>query len=109
LLGQSHYKLAIPWQWWHLMSDVHPVGIVDDKGFAAATPCETEVLLRSVVRGAIAEGVNDVVGAREAKGVIEEQAPEGVVVLDVAVGAEQGVKEVFIFVVWHHAILFRPT
>jgi hypothetical protein len=56
------------------MSDVRPVGTVDDEDFAAAaaTPYKTEVLLRSVAWGAAVEGVNDVEGAREAKGVIEE-------------------------------------
>jgi hypothetical protein len=38
--------------------------------------------------------------AREAEGVIEERALEGVAVLHGAIGAEQGVKEVFIFVGW---------
>jgi hypothetical protein len=75
LLEQSHWKWPIPWKQWHLMSDVHPVGTVDDEGFATATPCETDVLLGSVVRGAIAEGVDDVEGAWEAEGVIEERAP----------------------------------
>jgi hypothetical protein len=82
------------------MSDVRPVGTVDDEGFAAAAPYETEVLLGSVAWGAAIEGVNDVEGAREAEGVIEERAPEGIVVLDGAIGAERGVKEVFIFVGW---------
>jgi hypothetical protein len=39
-------------------------------------------------------------GAREAEGVVKKRAPEGVAVLDGVVGAERGVKEVFIFVVW---------
>jgi hypothetical protein len=83
------------------MSNVRPVGTVDDEGFAAAAPYETEVLLGSVVRGAAAKDVDDIKGAREAEGVIvEERAPEGIAVLDGAVGAEQGMKEVFIFVVW---------
>jgi hypothetical protein len=51
---------------------VHPVRTVDDEGFAAAAPCETEVLLGSVVWGAAAEGVDDVEGAQEAEGVTEE-------------------------------------
>jgi hypothetical protein len=54
------------------MSDVRPVGTMDDEGFVAAAPYETEVLLRSIAWGAIAEGVNDMEGAQEAKGVIEE-------------------------------------
>jgi hypothetical protein len=51
-------------------------------------------------QGAVAEGVDNVEGARDAEGVIEEQAPEGVAVLDGVIGAERGVKEVFIFTVW---------
>jgi hypothetical protein len=54
------------------MSDVRPIGTVDDKGFVAAAPYETEVLLVSIAWGAIAEGVDDVEGAREAEGVVEE-------------------------------------
>jgi hypothetical protein len=54
------------------MSDVRPVGIVDDEGFVAAAPCKTEVLLGSVAWGAAVEGVDDMEGAREAEGVIEE-------------------------------------
>jgi hypothetical protein len=54
------------------MSDVHPVGIVDEEGFASPTPYETEALLGSIARGAIAEGVNDVKGAWEDEGVTEE-------------------------------------
>jgi hypothetical protein len=70
------------------MSDVRPVGTVDDEGFAAAASCETEVLLGSIVWGAIVEGVDDMEGLWEAEGVIEERAPKGVPVLDGAVGAE---------------------
>jgi hypothetical protein len=70
------------------MSDVRPVGTVDDEGFAAAAPCEIEVLLGSIVWGATVEGVNDMEGAWEAEGVIEERAPKGVPVLDGAIGAE---------------------
>jgi hypothetical protein len=83
------------------MFDVRPVGIVDNEGFAVAAPYETEVLLGYVARGAAAEGVDDIEGGQEAEGVIEEWAPEGVAVLDGAIGAEWGVKEVFIFVDWH--------
>jgi hypothetical protein len=54
------------------MSDVRPVGTMDDEGFVAATPCETKVLLGSIARAAAAKGVDDVEGAREAEGVIEE-------------------------------------
>jgi hypothetical protein len=53
----------------------------------------------SVAWGAIAEGVDNVEGAREAEGVIEERAPEGVAVLDGVIGVERGMKEVFVFVV----------
>jgi hypothetical protein len=54
------------------MSNVRPVGTVDDEGFAAAAPYETKVLLRSIPRGAATEVVDDVEGGREAEGVIEE-------------------------------------
>jgi hypothetical protein len=83
------------------MSDVRLVGTVDDEGFVAAAPYKIEVLLESVAWGATVEGVDDMEGAWEAEGVIEERAPEGVAVLDGAVGAERGVKEVFIFIGWH--------
>jgi hypothetical protein len=69
------------------MSDVRPVGTVDEEAFAAA-PCKTEILLRYVAWGAIVEGVNNMEGAREAEGVIEERVPKGVAVLDGVVGAE---------------------
>jgi hypothetical protein len=82
------------------MSDVRPVGTEDDEGFAAAAACETEVLLGSVQWGAAVEGVDNIEGVWEAEGVIEERAPEGIAVLDGAVGAERGVKEVFVFIVW---------
>jgi hypothetical protein len=39
-------------------------------------------------------------GGHEAEFIIEEQAPEGVAVLDGAVDVERGVKEVFIFIGW---------
>jgi hypothetical protein len=42
------------------MSDVRSVGTVDEEGFTAPVPCKIEVLLGSVARGAIVEGVNDV-------------------------------------------------
>jgi hypothetical protein len=71
------------------MSDVRSVETVDDEGFATAAPCETKVLLGSIAWGAAVEGVDDVEGAQEAERVIiEERAPEGVAVLDGAVGAE---------------------
>jgi hypothetical protein len=41
------------------MSDVHPVGTVEEEGFSAAAPYKTEALLRTVD------------GAREAEGVID--------------------------------------
>jgi hypothetical protein len=82
------------------MSDVCPVETVDDEGFAAAAPCKIEVLLRSVVWGAAAEGVDDIEEAREAKGVVEERALEGIAILDGAICAERGMKEVFVFVIW---------
>jgi hypothetical protein len=82
LLGQSRWKWPIPWQRWHLMSDVWPVEAVDEGGFTTAAPCKTEALLRSVAWGAIVEGVNNVEGACEVKGVIEERASEGLAVLD---------------------------
>jgi hypothetical protein len=74
---------------------------MDDEGFVAATaPYETEALLRFIAWVAAVEGVDDMEGGWEAKGVIKERAPEGVAVLDGAVGAERGVKEVFDFVIW---------
>jgi hypothetical protein len=82
------------------MSDVRPVGIVDEEGFAAPAPCKIEDLLGSVAQGAVVEGVDDVEGGREAKFVIEERAPEGVAVLDGAADVEQGMKEVFVFISW---------
>jgi hypothetical protein len=72
------------------MSDVRPVGTVNEEGFAAPAPYKTEALLESIVRGAIVEGVNDVEGGREVKFVIEERAPEGVAVLDGAIDVERG-------------------
>jgi hypothetical protein len=80
------------------MSDVHPVGMVDEEGFAATAPCETETLLRSVARGAVVEGVDGMEGGREAEVVIEEHTPEGIAVLGGAVDVERGMKEVFVFI-----------
>jgi hypothetical protein len=54
------------------MSDVRLVEIVDEECFIVPAPCKTKALLGSVACGAIAEGVDDVKGAREAKGVIKE-------------------------------------
>jgi hypothetical protein len=51
---------------------VRPVGTVDEEGFAAPTPYKTEALLRSIARGTIVEGVDNVEGGHEAKFVIEE-------------------------------------
>jgi hypothetical protein len=82
------------------MSDVPPVKTVDEEGLATAAPCETEALLGSVALVAIAEGIDDMEGAWEAEGVNEEWAPGGIVVLDATVGAQWGMKEVFIFVIW---------
>jgi hypothetical protein len=69
------------------MSVVQPIEMVDEEGFAAPAPapCKTDVLLRFIAQGAIVECVNNVDGGREAKVVIEEQAPKGVVVLDGAI------------------------
>jgi hypothetical protein len=54
------------------MSNVRPVGIVDEDGIAALVPYKTEALLGSVARGAVVEGVDDMEGGREAKFIIEE-------------------------------------
>jgi hypothetical protein len=86
-------------QLWQLISDVRPVGIVDEEGFAARAPYQIEALLGSIAWGAIVEGVNDVEGGREAKFIFEEWAPEGVAVLDGAVDVEWSMK-VFIFISW---------
>jgi hypothetical protein len=80
------------------MFNVRPRGMVDEEGFAAPAPYKTEALLRSVARGAVVEGVDDVEGGHEAEFVIEEQAPKGVAVLDGATDVERGMKEVFIFI-----------
>jgi hypothetical protein len=82
------------------MSDVRPVGMVDEEGFAAPAPFKTEALLGFVARGAIVEDVNDMEGKHEVEAVIEECALEGVAVLDGAVDVDRGVKEVFVFVSW---------
>jgi hypothetical protein len=79
---------------------VRPIGTVDEEGFAAPMPYKTEALLRSVARGAVVEGVDDVEGGHEAKFIIEERAPEGIAVLNGVVDVERGVKEVFIFIGW---------
>jgi hypothetical protein len=57
------------------MFDVQPLEMVDEKGFTVVGPCKIEALLGSVARGAIAKGVDDVEGACEAEGLIEERAP----------------------------------
>jgi hypothetical protein len=82
------------------MSDVRPVGTVDEEGFAAPVPYKTEALLGSIAQCAIVEGVDDVEGGREAKFIIEERAPKGVAVMDGAIDVEHGVKEVFVFISW---------
>jgi hypothetical protein len=82
------------------MSDVRSIQTVDEEGFATPTPYKTEVLLRPIAQGVVVEGVDDVEGGHEAKVVIEERAPEGVVVLDGAINVGRGVKGVFVFVGW---------
>jgi hypothetical protein len=49
-------------------------GTVDEEGFVvpASAPCKTEALLRSVARGAVVEGVDDVDGGRGTKVIVEE-------------------------------------
>jgi hypothetical protein len=79
---------------------VHPVGTVDEEGFAASAPCKTEDLLGFVARSVAVEGVDNVEGGREAEVVVEERAPEGIAVLDGVVDVERGMKEVFIFIDW---------
>jgi hypothetical protein len=79
---------------------VHPVGTVDEEGFAASAPCKTEDLLGFVARSVAVEGVDNVEGGREAEVVVEERAPEGIAVLDGVVDVERGMKEVFIFIGW---------
>jgi hypothetical protein len=64
------------------MSDVQLVQTVDEEGFVVPAPCKTEALLGSIVRGAVVEGVDDMEGACEAEGVIEELTPGSVVVLN---------------------------
>jgi hypothetical protein len=70
------------------MSDVRPVGTVDEEGFTTPAPYKTEALLRSVARGAVVEGVDDVEGGCEVEFVVEERAPEGVAVLEGVVDVE---------------------
>jgi hypothetical protein len=65
----------MPWQWWHLMYDVRLVEMMDEEGFTAAAPYKIEALLESVVQGAVPEGVDDMEGACQAKGVIKERPP----------------------------------
>jgi hypothetical protein len=77
------------------MSDMQPVETVDEEGFTpapvAAAPCKIEVLLWSVAQNVVS-GVDDMEGASEAEGVIEERAPEGVAVLDWVVDAGRSMK-----------------
>jgi hypothetical protein len=82
------------------MSDVRPIGTVDEEVFATSVPCKTEALLGSVVRCAIVDGVDDVERGCESEFIIEERAPDGVAVLDGAIDAERGVKKFFVFVSW---------
>jgi hypothetical protein len=91
------------------MSDMRLVEMVNEEGFIVPVPCETEALLGSIARGAIAEGVDDMEGVREAEGVIEEWALEGVAVLDGAVDAGWGLKDVFIFVGWRSCNSFSAN
>jgi hypothetical protein len=70
------------------MSDVRPVGTVDEGGFAAPVPCKTEGLLGSIARDTVVEGVDDMEGGHEAEFVIEERAPEAVAVLDGVIDVE---------------------
>jgi hypothetical protein len=58
------------------MSDVCSVGTVDEEGFTAPVPCKIEVLLGSVARGAVVEGV------------VEERTPDVIAVRDGAVDVE---------------------
>jgi hypothetical protein len=69
------------------MSDVRSVEMVDEHDFIAAAPYKIEALLESIARGAIAKGVDNVEGARETEGVIEERVPVGIAVLDGAIDA----------------------
>jgi hypothetical protein len=74
------------------------LNVDDAEGFTFVAPYKTEALLRSIARGPVVEGVDNMERAREAEGVIEERAPEDVAVL--VVDAGRGVKEVFIFIDW---------
>jgi hypothetical protein len=80
------------------MSDVRPIETVDEEVFAAPAPWKMEDLLSFVAWDAIVEGVDDIEGGHEAKVVIKEWVLEGIAVLDGAVDAGWGVKEVFVFV-----------
>jgi hypothetical protein len=48
---------------------------MDEEGFIAAAPYKIEALLESVVQGAVPEGVDDMEGACQAKGVVKERPP----------------------------------
>jgi hypothetical protein len=54
------------------MSDVCPVGTVDEEGFAAPAPYKKEALLGFVAQDAVVEGVDDVEGGHELKFVVKE-------------------------------------
>jgi hypothetical protein len=85
---------------------VRLVGTVDEEGFAVPATYKTEALLRSIVRGAVVEGVDDMEGGHDVKVVIEERAPEGIAVWARAIDAERDMKEAFIFIIWHPYISF---
>jgi hypothetical protein len=68
-LGQSRWKWPTPRQRWHLISEVPPVDVVDDKDGFAATRGAGGVV--SKARGAGGDVV-DVEGAHEVDGVIEK-------------------------------------
>jgi hypothetical protein len=84
------------------MFDMRPVEMVDEEGFAVATPYKTEAFLSSVAWGAFSEGVDDAEGACEAEGVIEERALEGIAVMYGVIDVGWGVKKLFVFVGWCH-------
>jgi hypothetical protein len=56
----------------------------------SSPPRPSRLPTSSIERGAIAEGVDDVEGAREVEGVIEERALESVAVLDGIVDVGRG-------------------
>jgi hypothetical protein len=82
------------------MSDVCPVGTVDEEGFAAPAPYKKEALLGFVAQDAVVEGVDDVEGGHEVKFVVKEWAAKGIAVLDGDVDVEWGMKVVCVFIDW---------